>query len=137
MISPDTSVLIAGFVPTHPFHSRAARRLAAVRRDGRLVAHTLAETYAVLTAPGGPYRAGPEAVVDYLEQFLGRPPAALSGSAYADHVRRLSRLALAGGAVYDALIALTATDAGATLVSLDRRAARSYRACGVEAELLD
>lgn len=136
MICPDSSVLVAGFIPSHPFHSCAARRLAAVRREGGLVAHTLAETYAVLTAPSGPYRAQATAVVGYLDQFLARPPITLSGAAYARQVSRFCDLGLLGGAVYDALIAVTAGEAGATLVSLDRRAARHYRSCGIEAELL-
>jgi predicted nucleic acid-binding protein len=43
---------------------------------------------------------------------------------------------IVGGAVYDALIAATSREAGAALVSLDQRAARVYRALGVEHTLL-
>jgi predicted nucleic acid-binding protein len=57
VIAPDTSVLIAGFDSTHPFFTQAEAALAEVRQDGRLVAHTIAETFAVLSAPGGPYPA--------------------------------------------------------------------------------
>lgn len=57
MIAPDSSVLVGGFDPAHPFFSEAQAALGEVRRDGRLVAHTLAETLAVLTA--GPYAADP------------------------------------------------------------------------------
>ncbi len=136
MICPDTSVLVAGFVPDHPFHGIAAQRLVRVRDGGRLVAHTTAEAYAVLTVPLGPYRAEPSAVLDYLAQFSHRPPAALEGGDYLEQLRRLGGEGVVGGAVYDALIALTAKKAGAVLVSLDRRAARTYRSCGVEVELL-
>lgn len=70
MIAPDTSVLIAGFVANHPFHAEAESALAEVRKDGRLIARTTAETFAVLSSPGGVYRAEPEAVVDYLDEFV-------------------------------------------------------------------
>jgi predicted nucleic acid-binding protein len=43
---------------------------------------------------------------------------------------------LTGGAAYDALIAATALRAGASLVSLDRRALATYQTVGVGFELL-
>ncbi len=49
---------------------------------------------------------------------------------------RLARIEVAGGAVYDALIALTARAAGAELLTLDRRAMPIYERCGVEAMLV-
>jgi predicted nucleic acid-binding protein len=42
-----------------------------------------------------------------------------------------------GGAIYDALVAATAQEAGARLVSRDRRAARTYEAIGARYELID
>jgi hypothetical protein len=41
-----------------------------------------------------------------------------------------------GGAVYDLVVALSAARAGAVLLSLDRRAATTYGAAGVDYELL-
>jgi hypothetical protein len=35
------------------------------------VAHTIAETFAVLSAPAGPYPALPEDVIAYLQPLLG------------------------------------------------------------------
>ncbi len=49
---------------------------------------------------------------------------------------RLVELGIEGGAVYDGLVALTAADAGATLISLDRRAATTYERCGVDVRLV-
>ncbi len=46
-------------------------------------------------------------------------------------------MGIAGGGIYDALIAATAVRAHATLVSLDRRAMLVYGSIGVEARLLD
>jgi hypothetical protein len=42
-----------------------------------------------------------------------------------------------GAPIYDALIGLTARDADATLISLDRRAKPTYELCGVEFRFLD
>jgi toxin FitB len=133
---PDTSLLVAGFVPGHRFHDAAAVALAEVRADGCLVAHTMAETYAVLSGPSGPYRVAPGAVVAYVRQFLDRAPIQPQPGTYREALGLLADRNHAGGAIYDALIALAARDAGATLVSLDRRAERTYAACGVEARLL-
>jgi len=43
---------------------------------------------------------------------------------------------IAGGSVYDALIAATVRHAGARLLTRDRRAANTYERFGVEYELL-
>lgn len=136
MIAPDTSVLIAGFDSTHPFFSHAEQALADVKRAGRLVAHTIAETFAVLSAPAGPYPALPRDVVAYLEQFLEREPIGIAPAAYPGAVAELSSAGVAGGAVYDGLIGLSAQRHGAELVSLDVRAARTYARVGVEFRVL-
>jgi predicted nucleic acid-binding protein len=44
----------------------------------------------------------------------------------------LSRLGIAGGAVYDALVALAAQEHGAALATRDARARGTYDAVGVE-----
>lgn len=137
MTAPDTSVLVAGFVSGHRFHEAALSALAEVRAGGSLIAHTTAETYAVLSAPGGVYRVEPHAVMAYLDQFLqGSSPLQPRPSAYREALDLLAGNGRAGGAIYDALIALTARDADAELVSLDGRAERTYALCGVEARLL-
>ena len=48
-----------------------------------------------------------------------------------------ARLGVSGGAVYDALVAAAAARHSLPLVSRDRRAVETYRAFGVEVELLD
>ena len=45
---------------------------------------------------------------------------------------RLSRLGTAGGAVYDALVALAAKEHGAALATRDAQARGTYDAVGVE-----
>lgn len=138
MIAPDTSVLVAGFDPDHRFHAEAVPVLVDVKASGRLVAHTMAETYSVLSSPVGPYRFEPGAVVAYLDQFIERSsPIQPRIGSYREALDLLARRNRAGGAIYDALIALAARDSQATLVSLDRRAAAVYGACGSEARLLN
>ena len=138
MIVPDTSVLVPGFVVEHRFHGVAESAVAEVRAEGRLVAHTTAETYAVLSAPGGFYRAEPGVVVAYLNEFLeGSAPIQPRPDAYREALEILSDNGRGGSSVYDALIALAVRDANATLISLDRRARPTYELCGVEARFLD
>ena len=43
---------------------------------------------------------------------------------------------IAGGAVYDALVGATAAEHGIVLATRDRRALDTYRALGVEVEVL-
>lgn len=137
MIAPDTSVLVAGFHLGHPRHAAAVAALVEVREGGRLVAHTMAETYAVLSSPGGPFRIEPAMVVAYLDQFLdGSEPIQHQPGAYREALGLLGKRNQPGGVVFDALIALAARDADVILVSLDRRAERTYAACGVEAKML-
>jgi predicted nucleic acid-binding protein len=136
VIAPDSSVLIAGFVSSHRFHEAALPSLAAVAARGSLIAHTIAETYSVLSTPGGIYRAEPRSVVEYLDQFLGEAPIPVLPAAHREAIDLLAANGRPGGAVYDALIALAARDAKVTLVSLDGRAAPTYELCGVDAQLL-
>ena len=49
---------------------------------------------------------------------------------------RAADTGLAGGAIYDALIAATARHAGATLLTRDRRARPVYERVGVRHELV-
>jgi predicted nucleic acid-binding protein len=60
----------------------------------------------------------------------------LSPEAAADLLGRLAQLGIAGGAVYDALVAAAAVEHGLPLVTRDRRATETYRALDVELEIL-
>ena len=138
MIAPDTSVLIAGFMPDHPFHDVAEAALTEVRRDGCLIAHTMAETYAVLSGPADVFRVEPRVVVAYLDEFLeDAEPIQMRPDAYREALELLSGRGSGGGPVYDALIALAARNTSVTLLSLDRRAKPTYELCGVEFRFLD
>ena len=51
-------------------------------------------------------------------------------------LQQLAAAGVAGGAVYDGIVATAAKNAGLLLVSCDVRAAATYRALGVEFELI-
>jgi predicted nucleic acid-binding protein len=138
MIVPDSSVLVAGYVADHDFYDVAKAAVFEVRAEGRLVAHTMAETYAVLSAPAGVYRVEPAAVLEYLKTLLDDSlPVQPRPGSYMEALELLSGEGRGGAPIYDALIGLTARDADATLVSLDRRARPTYESCGVEFRFLD
>lgn len=138
MIVPDSSVLVAGYITDHDFYDAAKGAVFEVRAEGRLVAHTMAETYAVLSAPAGVYRVDPTAVLEYLKTLLDDSlPVQPGPGSYMEALELLSGEGRGGAPIYDALIALTARDAGATLISLDRRAKPTYELCGVEFRFLD
>ena len=59
-------------------------------------------------------------------------PLVLSSSRTRKLPDTLSRLGIAGGAVYDALVALAAKEHGAALATRDARARGTYDAVGVE-----
>lgn len=133
MIVVDSSVVIAAFASWHEHHARAR----AVVSDCPVVAaHSLLETYSVLTRLPAPHRVAAHAVATYLEQQFRQPPIALDRRRQRALVSRMSKAGISGGAVYDALIAFTAHARDATLVSLDARAATTYARCGARVELL-
>jgi predicted nucleic acid-binding protein len=133
LIVLDTSVAVAAALPWHEAHA-AAR--AASPESTRLIAHVAIETYSVLTRLPPPQRVSAAVARDYLAQTFEFPPVSLP----ADEYRRLLELAAAdgitGGAVYDALVAATARHGGATLLTLDRRAAGVYRRLDVDYRLI-
>ena len=97
----------------------------------------MAETYAVLSAPGGVYRVSPDQVKGYLDGILKKSaPVQPRPGVYRDAVALLAGAGRGGAAIYDALIAMAARDAGATLASLDRRAEKIYALCGVKTRML-
>lgn len=131
---PDSSVLVAGYVNSHPAFAAVQAPLLRIRESGRLAAHSIAEFHATITGPA--YRVKAEQVESYITQFCDRDPVGPSPAAYPAAVLELGRAGIVGGAIYDGLIALSARDAGETLVSLDQRAAATYRLVGVEFELI-
>lgn len=91
----------------------------------------------MLTRLPPPHRLAAADVVPLLGRWFP-PEATLAPTAELSRsvVERCSEHEISGGAVYDAVVALTAADAGAVVVTRDRRAARTYGRLGVAFELL-
>jgi predicted nucleic acid-binding protein len=114
----DTSVLVAGLVTNHEFHSIARPHVAAAAR-GRVPGIVLAETWAALRR--SPWNLDARTVETALAPWHDESRiVATPTSAYAEVLRRGRSLNL-GGNVHDLLIALTCRDHGLPLVTLDRR----------------
>jgi len=114
----DTSVAIPLLVQTHQAHADVVRWWGG--RDLALSGHALAETYSVLTRLPGDLRLTPADAAHLLhERSSGSLPTLLS------------RLDVAGGAVYDAMVALAAAEHDAELATRDARAKATYEAVGV------
>jgi predicted nucleic acid-binding protein len=126
-------LVIAAFASWHESHE-AARR--AVDAGIRVVEHCTLETLSVLTRLPPPHRASGELVRDFLRERFPRPFLRLSAEAYRKFLFQLPDQGIAGGAVYDALIAATAAEHGAELLSCDRRAASNYERYGIRFALL-
>jgi predicted nucleic acid-binding protein len=114
----DTSVLVAGLVRSHPHHEAADAWLRGVHRghhQGFIAAHSLAETYAVLTRlPVRPRIASEEAwQLIQADLLTGFEHVTLDAGAYVEVLRLLSEHGIVGGAVYDALILRCASAVGA------------------------
>ena len=134
MIVVDTSVAVAAALPWHVSHLPARSALA--RADGPLIAHVAIESYSVLTRLPPPHRIPAGVARDYLREAFALPPIALTPDAYAALLDTAVTEGIAGGAVYDALVGVTAREASATLLTLDRRALATYELLRVEYELV-
>jgi predicted nucleic acid-binding protein len=128
-IVPDSSVVIAGFATWHEKHE-AARE--ALRGVVDLIAHAELEAYSVLTRLPEPFQIASSDMAEYLGvRYPGRR-LSLPDSEHQVLVGKLAKGRISGGAVYDALVAMTAGHHGRVLLSIDRRAARTYDRLGIE-----
>jgi predicted nucleic acid-binding protein len=133
MKAADTSVVVAAFASWHEHHEPARRAI-----DGgvRLIEHCALETYSVLTRLPSPHRSPGAVVRDFLRARFPRPFLRLTASAYRRFILDLPEHEVAGGAVYDALVAATAAGCRAELVTCDRRAAVVYESYAVRTRFL-
>ena len=124
----DTSVAVPLLLRRHADHDivRAAVKDAKISMTG----HSLAETYSVLTRLPGDARLDAADAARLLSK--GFAPALLVAPAtLRDLPNLLAVLKVTGGAVYDAMVALSTRGTQATLLTRDRRAAATYSAMGV------
>lgn len=113
----DTSVLVPAVVQAHPMHARALPWLMRAQggEDLQLVlsSHSLAELYASLTRLPVSPRVTPERAAKIIGGVAAaaREIVSLLPEDYLSTIQRISGMELAGGIVYDALIAHAAEKA--------------------------
>lgn len=128
MLTADTSVVVPSLLDWHDHHAIARP----ATRDVRcLPAHLLAESFSVLTRLPHGLSLPPEVAAAVVLDAFPEPPLTLDGDATRDVLRTLGGAGIRGGAVYDALVGASAAHASAELITLDSRAAGTYRAIGV------
>ena len=134
MIAVDTSVAVAAALPWHESH--VAARAALPRARTTALAPVVVETCSVLTRLPPSQRVPAGVARDYLGQVFILPPLALTPESYKRLIDRAVDEGITGGAVYDAIVAATALEAGATLLTLDRRAIPTYERIGTNHRLI-
>jgi predicted nucleic acid-binding protein len=129
----DTSAAIALIVPTIDTHAAVMARTHGATLG--LAGHATFETYSVLTRLPGALRLNAASARTVLAANF---PASvfLTPSQSARALATLAEAGVAGGAVYDGLVALAATAAGIVLLTCDRRALPVYTALSVRVEIL-
>lgn len=129
----DTSVAVPYLVRSHDAHKSVRRQVAG--RTASLTAHSMAETYAVLTRLPGDARLTAHDAARLLDANFGAvlvPDAAVTARIHTT----LAAAGIVGGAVYDALVGLAAENNGAVLLTRDARAIGTYAAVGASIEVL-
>ncbi len=134
MIVVDTSVAVAAALPWHEAHATA--RGALPRTKTQLIAQVAVETYSVLTRLPPPHRVPAPVASGYLRETFAAPLLVLASDGYEGLLEVAADKSIFGGAIYDALVATAAREAGATLLTLDRRAVATYQLLRVEYELV-
>lgn len=133
IVALDTSAAIPLLVKTHAAHSAVTRWWSG--REVTLCGHSLAETYAVLTRLPGDVRLSP---IDAARLMADRfaTPLLMSTKTTRRLPEILAARGIAGGATYDAMIALTALDHECTLATRDARAKTTYDIIGATVEVI-
>jgi len=129
LLALDTSVAVPLLVQTHAAHGAVVRWWN--RRRVALCGHAAVETYAVLTRLPGDLRVQPADAARLLEQRFA-PTLTLNPETARKLPSVLAALDIAGGAVYDALVALAAVEHKVLLATRDARAKDTYDKLGVE-----
>ncbi len=133
MMAVDSSVVIAAFASWHEHHAVARE---AMSSRPRLIAHAAVESFSVLTRLPPPHRAHPSIVHAFISERFTEPFLTLTEAGYQELLATIAAKPILGGPAYDALIAFTAAEHQATLLSLDQRAAATYAAVGAAVEQL-
>jgi len=126
----DTSVAVPLLLDSHPGHAQVAAW--AKGKNLAFAGHAIFETYAVLTRLPAESRLTPAQAYRLIDQYA-RPEHRLNIPSQ-DVIRRMAEHGIAGGQVYDALVALAAE--GSRLATRDRRALDLYNKLGANVEIV-
>jgi predicted nucleic acid-binding protein len=115
---PDTSVIVASVSSWHVHHVPAVEAIEdrLSRRERMIVAAvTLIEAYSVLTRLPAPHRLAPHIALELVDDNFARSftSVALSAADYRTLLRAAPAGGVAGGRIYDAIVARCARKAGA------------------------
>ncbi|MEP6814004.1 MAG: PIN domain-containing protein [Marmoricola sp.] len=133
LVTADTSVVVPFLAEWHDAHELVVGWMDGVNV---LPAHVMYETVATTSRLPGGLALDPGAVVTWLRSHFTDRPLTLGAADVWLPLEAVMTGRLNGGQVYDAIIAATTKVSKAKLLSLDRRAERTYRAIGVDYELL-
>ncbi|MGV8882007.1 MAG: PIN domain-containing protein [Rhodoglobus sp.] len=133
LIALDTSTAVPLLMKTHP--ARAMVKASLRGKHPVLTSHSLAETYSVLTRLAGDARLEPADASLLITREFGST-VVIDEKTVRSLTETLSTRGIAGGAVYDALVALAAQSAGLRLLTRDTRASGTYAAIGVQVEMV-
>lgn len=128
----DTSVALPALSELHALHSIAFDAVEEWRAG--IVAHALFETYAVLTRLPNLRVSSAQALALLNDTFGHR--VVLSRTATTRTLEALAQASIVGGATCDGIVGATAAEAGLPLLTLDRRARRTYEAVGATVHYL-
>lgn len=134
-IALDTSVAIPLLVNRHHAHRAVRRWLTDRATTPTLCGHAIAETYSVLTRLPGDLAVSPGVAVRVLASWFP-DPLPLSARMWSQLPADLAAADIAGGAVYDALVAFSARENRLPLATRDSRARRTYERLGVSVEIV-
>lgn len=129
----DAGVAIASLVSNHDAHE--AMRAVVLERRPALAGPAVVQAYTALTRLPLPDRVRPEVAIDVLRRAF---PVWLDRQrTTTDALEAIARAGLGGTAVADGMVGLAAAYVGATLLTRDPRAARTYDTLGIPYELLE
>lgn len=124
---------VAALASWHESHSEARTRAG----GAQIPAHARLETYSVLTRLPPPHRLDAAVTAKLLQSWFPSQSIIVPRTRLSREIVDLCRSeGVAGGSVYDALVGLTAAEAGQTLVTRDGRALATYRKFGIDVEMM-
>lgn len=134
LLTCDTSVVVAGVSAWHPAHRLARPYLSRIEW---LPAHVVAETASVLSRLPHGHAVPLAEAVSVVRRLADGRIRQLRADRYLLTLTAVASSGQGGGAVYDAIVGATAREHEATLLTLDRKAQRTYLAVGARYELID